>query len=616
MFTKVLARCSMLALTVSLAACGGGTGGGVNSTPTPAPAPTPTPTPTPTPPPSTANADLLTLTQSESFTNDATTGSVNYPKSGGSGTSTSATANISIVFDAASRTYTITNGARTQSFGSANLDAAASNSQISVFKKTSGTTTDTLTLTKPGTTGALNYKYVGGGFWQRTVDGATAITGDLDAFTYGVETPEAAIVRTGGASYAVDLLGAVARPHALFSLSGSGSLTVNFFDGAITGGSSFNGARETQSDNGAPGLTGLWRFSGTLASAQNAITGTMSLYDDSSAPVRGAASGRLFGPGSDEIGIAFRGSGADGTNAVGVLVGRKSATTISGNNATLTNLQFNETFLGWSTDRSFFVSATTGLQTGDVAIPQTGDLRLAYRAGSQGFAVQSSGSVLSDFSSSDLVPAQSNARYSVYEQTSGSTVSRLDLYKPGSSNDEFALTYASFAKYQRTEPQPNGGDKLGRVGYIAFGVPTPNSAVPLTGTGSYTGIVRGEGQAGAGSTLPLLAIEGTARLDFDFARAAFGGSMNLTAVNPTDNARFDLGAFPFSDGRLTSGAGFAHQGNFYGTINGNNNNQLFGFLMGPNAEELSAIFKTTFITPGTGFFGGVAQGVILGKKAP
>ena len=113
----------------------------------------------------------MSLSLSESFTNDAATGTASYPTSGASGTATSANATVSVVYDAASRTYTITNGARSQSFAQGDIDLPSTTSRITVFKKTSGTTTDTLTLTKPGTSGILIYRYVGGGYWQRTVTG-------------------------------------------------------------------------------------------------------------------------------------------------------------------------------------------------------------------------------------------------------------------------------------------------------------------------------------------------------------------------------------------------------------------------------------------------------------
>lgn len=557
----------------------------------------------------------MSLSLSESFTNDAATGTASYPTSGASGTATSANATVSVVYDAASRTYTITNGARSQSFAQGDIDLPSTTSRITVFKKTSGTTTDTLTLTKPGTSGILTYRYVGGGYWQRTVTGSTTISGEFDAFTYGVETLDNAIVRTGGASYDVDLLGIVARPDTLYSLSGSGRLTANFFDGQITG-SNGTVVRETRADNGFPGRQGEWRFTGALSNSQNAISGTMSLYNNSTAPLAGPASGRFYGPGSDEIGIAFQGSAADGSRVVGTLLGRKTSGSIAGENPSLLNLQFDQQFSGTSAGRAYRVDPATGAQIGDDTIRNGQALRLAYRAGSQSFAVVEAGTDLGVYGAANLLTAESNARYAVYELRNGSSVSKLALYKSGSGNDEFALTYASFAKWQRTQPSILPGQTDGRTDYLSFGILTPNAAIPRTGTGRYDGIARGEAQPGPGSPLPLLTVEGTARLDFNFAAATFGGSMALTGINPANASRTDLGTFTFTNGILMSGAGFAEQGNFYSDINGNNGNRLRGYLMGPNAEELAASFSSVMLTPGTNSFGGYVQGAIVAKKTP
>lgn len=224
---RFVAALPSLVLTFALSACGGG--GGVNSTPTP-------PTPTPTPPPTSANADMITLTQSEDFTNDAVTGSATYSKEGSRTAASSAPSALSVIYDAASRTYTVSTGERSQSFAQAHMDSSLGNAQITVFKRVSGATTDTFTLTNAASSGDLTYRYVGGGFWQRTIDSTTSVNGAFDAFTYGVETPDAALPRTGGASYAVDLLGVVASPDALYSMSGDGTLTANLLTGSVRAG--------------------------------------------------------------------------------------------------------------------------------------------------------------------------------------------------------------------------------------------------------------------------------------------------------------------------------------------------------------------------------------------
>ena len=167
-----LAVAASAALGLAVAGCGGG---GVGSTPAP--------TPAPTPPPSTANADLINLTQSESFTNDGAIGSASYPTTSGNFTSASSEGVVSFIYDAPSKTYTMTTQGLSQSFAPGEIDAAQSNANVTVYKKVTGNTTDSLVLTKPGTSGPFNFKYVGGAFWQRTIQGASAINGNFVAST-------------------------------------------------------------------------------------------------------------------------------------------------------------------------------------------------------------------------------------------------------------------------------------------------------------------------------------------------------------------------------------------------------------------------------------------------
>ncbi len=194
-----------LAACALLSACSGGGGGGIGGapapttggtspTPSPGPAPTPTPTPAPTP-----NTSLLALTNSETFATDGTAVSASYPSTG-AGTVTAGSPTIAVAYDAANGSYTVTSGSRSQSFRPTDKDAANSSAQLTVFQRTTGDVTDSLTLTNTGTSGAYRYQYVGGGFWQQTRRSNNAAAGTVDAFTYGVRTPATAVPRTGSAT--------------------------------------------------------------------------------------------------------------------------------------------------------------------------------------------------------------------------------------------------------------------------------------------------------------------------------------------------------------------------------------------------------------------------------
>ena len=86
----------------------------------------------------------------------------------------------------------------------------------------------------PGTSGRFTFEYVGGGYWQRTSEGAAAIAGNLEAFAYGLPTSASAVPRTGQAVYSVDLLGAVTVPNNVQGFTGAGKLLVNFASGTIS----------------------------------------------------------------------------------------------------------------------------------------------------------------------------------------------------------------------------------------------------------------------------------------------------------------------------------------------------------------------------------------------
>ncbi|BCA58718.1 hypothetical protein [Sphingomonas sp. HMP6] len=292
---KVIKLAGVSLLVMQLAACSGSGGGAgpVNSTPTPptsptptpAPSPTPAPTPTPTPSGPTSNPSLITLVASEDFANDAATGTVSFPTSGAAPTNTAAQATATVRYDLASRGYTVTVAGRSQSFLPADLDAAQSNATTAVYVKRNGSTTDSLTVTKPGTSGRFTYQYVAGGFWQRTINGTSTISGSFDATAFGVRTPDTAVPRTGRAEYAVDLLGVETTGNNVFGITGQGLTQIDFPSGTVlTNGTS------TAAISGS----GTFSSQARLSSASNSFTGNFQFNDFG--VFIGQIDGKLYGP--------------------------------------------------------------------------------------------------------------------------------------------------------------------------------------------------------------------------------------------------------------------------------------------------------------------------------
>jgi len=607
-------RLAAMAACVLLAACGGDGGGGVNSTPAPptggTPAPTPTPPPpppTPPPPPPPPNTSLANLQYSESFSNDASTSSASYSKNGSPGTASAAQGSLTISYDASTGSYTVTTAGRSALFTPANLDPATSTDSIAVYVTKSGNTTDSLTLTKPGSSGRLRYTYVAGGVWQRTTETAASISATFDSFAYGVASPASGLPKTGTATFDVDLLGAVGRSDTATSLGGTGSVTVDFLSGTLKG---IGQAQEVRLDNNLPSVSGDWSLTAQIASTNN-FSGTFTLYP-SGGQIPGSVAGRFYGPQAQEIGAAWNVTSPNASGA-GLLVGRIRPSTDSHLNASLLDLTRDETFVSTSKDLLYKASKATGAWVGtEEPQERTSQLSLAFNAADKSYAVKADASVVSAFGAANAVAAESNNRYDVYRKSTATGSEELVLYKPGTGNDELALTYASFARWTSTAPAfADTASNSVRTGYIAYGTATPGASVPRTGTASYSGVIHGTGLTGVDS-MPRLDIGGTAVFDFNFAASSFTGRMNATGVDPATGKSYDLGRYDFVNGMVQSpGNGFGGQLSRNGQWI---NSYLLGTFMGPKAEELGATFAGVFLPPGTSAYGGRWVGAIVAKR--
>lgn len=615
---NLLSLVAAAGMGVSVAACGGGS---VGSTP----APTPAPTPTPTPPPSTANADLISLTQSETFTNDGALGSASYPTTAGNFTSASSEGRVNFVYDAPSRTYTMTTQGLSQSFAPGEIDAAQSNANVAIYKKVAGNTTDSLVLTKPGTSGPFNFKYVGGAFWQRTIQGATAINGNFVASSYGVETLDAAVPRSGGAGYDVTLLGVVARPDNLYSLGGEGRLTINFLDGSVTGTSFANGVREVRADNGFPGRSGEWKYAGQLAANTNAITGTMTLYFNTTDPLAGPGSGRLYGPAGDEVGIAYQGfSSSDRSHFVGVMLGRKTTNSISGTNPSLVNLQFDQIFdyLG-TVGRQYGASNSSGTSAdffngGNSNVQPT---RIKYVASSGSFELVEAidGNVPTVISTRGTADASlTDSRFNGYSASAPNSIWRMRIYKIGSGNSEIALTYSSYYNLEYASPQAGGGTMPFWSMWVPFGITTPNSAMPTTGTASYTGVFNGSANDGVPGAA-LASATGPVNFTVDFGTRTLTGNFH-PVITYQSGATYDLGTVNLVNGiydnpGVTSFGVVGPPGVLAQFSNVNlYNGILGGKFFGPNFQELTGLVYSNYVPQGSSSISGALWGAFGSKK--
>lgn len=301
------------------------------------PAPTATPTPTPSPGPITAagvstaaalaptNSTLDDLTVSQVFPAWQSTVKYSYPASGSnagkpSGFGNFAKATSSVRYDAATNSYTIRdtgNASATSTFGPANVVAAESDASHTVYRKSGGGTTETLTMLNPGAANPLiALTYASYGHWRKTTPGAAwnGDTGQSDTwFVYGIKTSAAQMPRTGSASYMTVLDGTFADKTALYAVSGTGSILADFGAGSLGFSATALGTPE----------------SGPLLDF-GTITGTGSIKTNSASfSAKGSAggykmdmSGYFFGPAAEEVGAVFRLSG-NGGNGTGAVVGKQ-----------------------------------------------------------------------------------------------------------------------------------------------------------------------------------------------------------------------------------------------------------------------------------------------------
>ena len=638
---RVGLQASACAMAFALAACGGGAGSGVGSTPppptgspapspSPSPAPSPAPAPTPPPPPTGVNDDLTGILASETFPNDAASGSANYPLTGGGFSADVSDQPMSIVYNADQKTYTVSTAATVQTFSPA--DVVITDRAQKVYKLVSGQTTDTLTLSQPGTSG-LNYKYVGSAFWQRTTENDNSISGSFHALTYGAETPDSAIVRTGGAYYDATLLGAIARPSQLVSIFGEATLGLNLLTGEISGRSAYNGLREIVPETLQYGQTGSWSFVGQLANASNGITGTVTLFDASTDSLSGSATGRLYGPGADELGLAFSATGFDGSQAVGTILGRKNDTSFTATNPSLTDLQFSQTFdlytrsgLSWSaqsSDGTPAVYSTSYLPADDNYILQYDKSNDSFRLVTLSFPETT---VISTAGTADA--SLSDNKFAGYSSTVASdeeTTTQLRIYRFGDANSEVALTYSSF--YNLVRIKSSASYHTYSNSWIPFGVYTQPESLPRTGTGNYVGILQGNAIDGDIGDL-LATVTGSLTMNVNFASATLDGSINpiITYANGTQR---DFGAASLRDGQVTipginvqniAGPPYITAAFGRGSVGDTNSDKrllggsLLGYFFGPKGEEITGRFSAEYAPDGEIGFSGKMWGSFATKK--
>lgn len=138
------------------------------------------------------------------------------------------------------------------------------------------------------------------------------------------------------------------------------------------------------------------------------------------------------------------------------------------------------------------------------------------------------------------------------------------------------------------------GGEWGNI--VAFGAPTPSADVPTSGAASFVGFAVGAADIandawGATTTTPL---EGTVRMNFDFAAGTLSGSLALASACDCSTL-VSTGPLSFSNTVFAHGSQ-TFSGSFATGADGPN--FFDGRFTGPGAEELIARWSLPFLFDG------------------
>jgi hypothetical protein len=150
--------------------------------------------------------------------------------------------------------------------------------------------------------------------------------------------------------------------------------------------------------------------------------------------------------------------------------------------------------------------------------------------------------------------------------------------------------YSNLAYWQASGA--DGGD-FGNV--AAFGAATPASGVPVSGSASFQGLAVGEADIkDTGWGFATTRLEGTVKLDFDFAAGFLSGSLALATACDCSNS-VSTGTIAFSNPVYSRGSQ-TFSGSFATSVAGTN--AFDGRFTGPGAEELIGSWSLPFLFEG------------------
>jgi hypothetical protein len=506
---------------------------------------------------------------------------------------------LTISYDAATRSYTVVSGGRSDTFAPADV---ISNTIGEVrYRAPAAAGGTSLTLVTTPYSGSTSNRYVGLGYLQRNTIAGSRQDTVFDVFAYGLPTAAAAVPRTGNASFAIDVFGLAttvgAEPRVF---EGAGTFDIDLSNGIF---STSTPLTETGFLSGYSIIGGSVELigSGHLSASDGTFAGDIR-YSGTAGRVAGALNGRLYGPGAQEVGAAFSGVAGNTTVNGGFTGQRRDSNPLV--NQTLTNLVAPQLFF---TDGALLeVTTFEGGGLPNVgASPQIGQLNRQAN-GDFTFSPGRSDLPSGQFNAANQAPS-GNPNFTSYAIVAGGQPIRLDLFRPGSANNELVLTYTSLGRWAGASQ--NGVVATSDKVYFVYGLATPGGLLAArTGSATYTGIVYGSGADRR--TAATYDVNGTSRFLVDFSNQSYSGALTMNGVGLNGAGNLDFGTFDFA-GKL---AAFTPDTQVTLTQAGQNVGQLTTRFYGPGGEEIGGPFTLVTHDPSTNEAAVVIAGATVAKR--
>jgi hypothetical protein len=504
---------------------------------------------------------LLAPLASESFANEAAKGTIHAPLTGAVGT-TADLVPLTIAYNASNQSYTMTQGALSQTFTASDIDASQSDAFQTTYVVTIGSAQNVLSLIKTGT-GTGQTRYVAAGIWQRQVNGPTAVDGTAYAFTYGVQTADVATPRTGSASFDVTLAGVRTWQTAIWAIGGIGTLNVDFTSGGMAGDGQFS---EVALDSGIESGPYGWRAYGLIAGGTNSFAGIIDFDNIGRTEMQGS----FYGPAAQELGGVWWIDGDDSAS-VGAFFGGRGTYPVN----QATKLAFPEHDLFF---KPLATSVTAGIN------------------GSGILSTPGAGTPLSS------VYIQEDRDSPIFYRTGP------QIFNGGAGQ--------SYEYYPLLLTYMRAGQMLNRVGSTAtldsflFGFDTASADMPKTGSAHYSLALRA-GLLASGKELQTVRGYGDMLAKFASGAIEVDGTYSIYTFLPASGLGDGTPSGPANDTGIWSGTGTIAGNGFSGNLLLDGTTDYTGTMQGrfygSNADEVGAVFR---LTGGTSQVGGTLGGAL------